>query len=248
MRLSRPHAFGVCFASSYGDFEGFAPCKAGAFDRILTGTAIALVLGACCRRHPGAGPEPVGDRSRSSRCPSRRTYRHRPRPISGPRETTGSTAINLPDPPDLPPPTFKDIAVPAPAPEAAPATVATPAPAPATVATPAPVPAPPPVVVAAPDQPLRDAIRELVSSKLTRFIDRKSRPHRRRGVLFLARLRAALGRRRRGKRARQAGDRAPQHRRCRRAWIRPTIRRRSSRLAPIRPRWPTPKCASPLRR
>jgi murein L,D-transpeptidase YcbB/YkuD len=135
------------------------------FDRILTGTAIALVLGVATATIPALAqsqsaiealvpmPEPA----------------NMPPPtaadVGGPiTETTGSTAIVLPDPPDLPPPTFNDIAAPAPVPEAAPATVAAPTPAPA----------PAPVVAANPDQPVRDAIRDLVSGKLTRLIDRKS--------------------------------------------------------------------------
>src|SRR4029079_12424634 len=103
----------------------------------------------------------------------------------GTNETTGSTsssAIVLPDPPDLPPPTFKDIAAPTtpPAPEAVPATIATPAPAPeaapATVATPTPAPAPAPAVVAYPDQPIRDALREFVGNgaNLGRIVDPKA--------------------------------------------------------------------------
>jgi murein L,D-transpeptidase YcbB/YkuD len=135
------------------------------FDRILTGTAIALVLGVATATIPALAqsqsaiealvpmPEPA----------------NMPPPtaadVGGPiTETTGSTAIVLPDPPDLPPPTFNDIAAPARVPEAAPATVAAPTPAPA----------PAPVVAANPDQPVRDAIRDLVSGKLTRLIDRKS--------------------------------------------------------------------------
>src|SRR3954469_6364784 len=68
--------------------------------------------------------------------------------------------------PPCPPPSTKAPAPPAaaPAPEAQPATVATPTPAPAAA----------PVVAAHPDQPLRDAIRELVSGKLSRFVDRKT--------------------------------------------------------------------------
>jgi murein L,D-transpeptidase YcbB/YkuD len=135
------------------------------FDRILTGTAIALVLGLA-----QAAPALAQSQSAIEALVPLPEPANLPPPtaadVAGPAtETTGSTAVNLPDPPDLPPPTFKDVAAPAaPAPEAAPATVATPAPAPA----------PAPVVVANPDQPLRDAIRDLVSGKLSRFVDRKA--------------------------------------------------------------------------
>src|SRR5437868_4046945 len=130
------------------------------FDRILTGTAIALVLGLA-----QAGPALTQSQSSIEALVPMPEPANLPPPTAadvGPMtETTGSIAINLPDPPDLPPPTFKDIAAPAaPAPESKPATVAAPTPAPAPV----------PVVVANPDQPLRDAIRELVSGKLSRFI------------------------------------------------------------------------------
>jgi murein L,D-transpeptidase YcbB/YkuD len=136
------------------------------FDRILTGSAIALVLGLSAAASPALAQ---GQSAIEALVPM-------PEPANVPpptaadidmsaTETTGSTAINLPDPPDLPPPEFKDIAAPA-APVVAPAPVAAPSVAPA--------PAPAPVVVANPDQPLRDAIRELVSGKLTRLIDRKT--------------------------------------------------------------------------
>src|SRR5437762_285560 len=134
------------------------------FDRILTGTAIALVLGLA-----QAGPARAQSQSSIEALVPMPEPANLPPPsvadVGGlTTEITGSTAVNLPDPPDLPPPSFKDVAAPAaPASEAAPATVATPTPAPA----------PAPVVVAHPDQPLRDAIRELVSGKLSRIIDRK---------------------------------------------------------------------------
>src|SRR3954453_9600087 len=136
------------------------------FDRILTGTAIALVLGLA-----QAGPGLAQSQSAIEALVPMPESADVPPPtaadVGGPiTESTGPTAINLPDLPDLPPPSFKDVAAPAaaPAPEAQPATVATPTPAPA----------PTPVVSAHPDQPLRDAIRELVSGKLSRFVDRKT--------------------------------------------------------------------------
>jgi murein L,D-transpeptidase YcbB/YkuD len=139
-----------------------------AFDRILTGTALALVLGLSA----AASPALAQSQSAIEALVPLPEAANVPPPTAADIEqpgtdTTGSTAINLPDPPDLPPPEFKDIAAPA-APAVAPAPVAAPSVAPA----PAPVVAP--VVVANPDQPLRDAIRELVSGKLTRLIDRKT--------------------------------------------------------------------------
>jgi L,D-transpeptidase YcbB len=136
-----------------------------AFDRILTGTAIALVLGLS----GAATPALAQSQSAIEALVPMPEPANVPPPTAadiGPlTETTGSIAINLPDPPDLPPPEFKDVAAPA-APAVAPAPVAAPSVAPA--------PAPAPVVAANPDQPLRDAIRDLVSSKVTRFIDRKT--------------------------------------------------------------------------
>ncbi len=155
---------GLHSASSRGEFEDLLHAKAGAFDRILTGTAIALVLGL------SAAATPALAQSQSAI----EALVPMPEPANVPpptaadvgglsAETTGSTVINLPDPPDLPPPEFKDVAAPA-----------APAAAPAPVAAPSAAPAPAPVVAANPDQPLRDAIRDLVSAKLTRFVDRKA--------------------------------------------------------------------------
>ena len=151
------------------------------FDRILTGTAIALVLS--LGSATAALAQTTQDAAIEAAVPL-------PEPANLPpptaadigmpsTETTGSTTANLPDPPDLPPPpTAKDVATPS-APVIAPAPVATPsapAVAPAPVATPAPAaaPAPAPVVAANPDQPIMDALRELISTRLARIIDRKA--------------------------------------------------------------------------
>jgi len=156
------------------------------FDRILTGTALALVLGLAATANTALAQD---QKSIEELVPMPEPANLPPpgiADIGGTAETTGSTnstAIVLPDPPDLPPPTLKDMAAPTtpPAPEAAPATVATPTPAPApeaapaTVATPTPAPAPAPAVAANPDQPIRDGLREFVSSnKLARIVDRKA--------------------------------------------------------------------------
>jgi murein L,D-transpeptidase YcbB/YkuD len=151
-------------------------------DRILTGTALALILGL-----GAANPAVAQDQKSIEELVPMPEPANVPPPtiadIGGAAETTSSTnstAIALPDPPDLPPPTFKDVASPStpPAPEAAPAIVATPAPAPeaapSTAATPEAAPAPAPTVAAHPDQPTRDALRELVSSnRLARMVERK---------------------------------------------------------------------------
>jgi murein L,D-transpeptidase YcbB/YkuD len=131
------------------------------FDRILTGTAIALVLGL------GSAPFAfaMDEAAIEARVPMPEPANVAPptaADIGGPTTgTTGTTAATLPDPPELPPPAGKDAT--APAPEAAPATVATPTPAPVA----------PPAVATNPDQPIRDALRDLVSGKLSRFVDRK---------------------------------------------------------------------------
>jgi len=141
-------------------------------DRILTGTALALVLGLAA-----AQPAMAQDQQSIEALVPMPEPANMPPPtiadFGAPADTTGSTpatAVVLPDPPDLPPPTFKDVAAPttAPAPEAAPAAVATPAPAAA--------PAPAPAVAAHPDQAIRDALRDFVGNgaKLARIVDRKA--------------------------------------------------------------------------
>ena len=142
------------------------------FDRILTGTAIALVLGLSVTANPALAQQ--DEKAIEALVPMPEPANLPPPTIAdigGATETTGSTtstAIVLPDPPDLPPPTLKDMATPTspPAPEAAPAAVATPTPAPA----------PAPTVVAYPDQPIRDALRDFVGNgaKLNRIVDRKA--------------------------------------------------------------------------
>jgi len=130
------------------------------FDRILTGTAIALVLGLSATANPALAQQ--DEKAIEALVPMPEPVDLPPPTIAdigGATETTGSTtstAIVLPDPPDLPPPTLKDMATPTspPAPEAAPAAVATPTPAPA----------PAPTVVAYPDQPIRDALRDFVGN------------------------------------------------------------------------------------
>src|SRR3954463_3563430 len=162
---------GSCFAFAHGELRDFRmPIRR--FDRILTGTAIALVLGLAAT----ASPALAQDQKAIEALVPMPEPANMPPPsiadIGGAAETTGSTtstAVALPDPPELPPPTFKDVATPAApaAPEAAPATATAPAAAAA--------PAPAPTAVAHPDQPIRDALRELVSgNRLSRMIDRKA--------------------------------------------------------------------------
>ena len=135
------------------------------FDRILTGTALALVLSLAAT--PAGWAQNITDQKAIEAAVPMPEPANVPPPtaadVGGPVTDSAASAsiINLPDPPDLPPPTFKDVAGPAAAP------------APAAVAAPTAVPAPAPVVAHA-DQPLRDAIRELISGKVTRFIDRKT--------------------------------------------------------------------------
>src|SRR4051812_44443719 len=159
---------GSCFAFAHGELRDFRmPIRR--FDRILTGTAIALVLGLAAT----ASPALAQDQKAIEALVPMPEPANMPPPsiadIGGAADTTGSTpstAVALPDPPELPPPTFKDVATPA-APEAAPATATAPAAAAA--------PAPAPTAVAHPDQPVRDALRELVSgNRLSRMIDRKA--------------------------------------------------------------------------
>src|SRR2546423_3976503 len=104
--------FGVCFASSRGDLRD-SSMQGRRFDCILTGTAIALVLG-LAQLSPGLAqsqsaiealvpmPEPANLPPPSAADVGGATT-----------ETTGSTAVSLPDPPHLPPPTFSDLAAPA---------------------------------------------------------------------------------------------------------------------------------------
>jgi murein L,D-transpeptidase YcbB/YkuD len=151
------------------------------FDQTLTGTAIALVFGLTFAVQQASAQ----DQNNAQNNAAIEALVPLPEPANLPPpsasdiatpapETTGSTAINLPEPPDLPPPVFKEIAVPAVAPAApAPAAAAPSAPAPAAAA---PAAAPEPAKAAAnPDQPVRDALRELIGSpRLARIIDRKA--------------------------------------------------------------------------
>ena len=134
-------------------------------EQILTGTALALVLGLAITAPAAAQGAAAPDQAAiEAQVPLPESANLPPPSMNDVTpETTGSTAIVLPDPPDLPPPTFKDIAAPAPA--------ATPAPAPAASAPVAPAPAA--VVIA--DQPIRDALREFIgSNRLARIIEKKS--------------------------------------------------------------------------
>src|SRR6267378_424124 len=139
------------------------------FDQILTGSAIALVLGLTFAAQPAAA-QGESNAAIEAKVPL-------PEPANLPPPTaadvtvsddTTGTVVNLPDPPDLPPPAFKDVAIPAPA-------TTTPAPAAAAPSAPAPAAAAPePVKAAAPaDQPIRDALYELIGSRLARIVDRK---------------------------------------------------------------------------
>jgi murein L,D-transpeptidase YcbB/YkuD len=140
-------------------------------EQILSGTALALVLGLGLTAPAAAQGTAAADQSAIEAQVPMPDSANLPPPsaadVAPAAETTGSTAIVLPDPPDLPPPTFKDVAAPAPA--------ATPAPAAPAPAAAAPVtPAPPAAVVNA-DQPIRDALREFIgSNRLARVIEKKS--------------------------------------------------------------------------
>jgi len=84
------------------------------FDRILTGTALALVLGLAATANPAFAQD---QKAIEALVPMPEPANLPPPSAAdvGTNETTGSTsssAIVLPDPPDLPPPTFKDIAAP----------------------------------------------------------------------------------------------------------------------------------------
>ena len=147
------------------------------FDHILTGTAIALVLGLSFATQP-ASAQGLSNAAIEAKIPLPEPANVPPPTAAdigtaaAPAEETTGGGVTLPDPPELPPPTFKDVAAPppaaAPAPAAAaPATTPTPA-----AAAPAATPEPPKPVVAA-DQPIRDALRDIVGGKLARLIDRK---------------------------------------------------------------------------
>jgi len=130
------------------------------FDRIRTGTAIALILGLAY-----AAPAFAADPDIDALVPIPEAADVPPPsiadigPITGtipaaPSSPSTASTLVLPDPPNLPPPTFKDIGA---APAAAPATETASAPA-----------------VPAADQPAADALRELVTGKLARMTDRKA--------------------------------------------------------------------------
>jgi len=126
------------------------------FDQILTGTAIALVLGLASA--PAIAQTTQDQSAIEAMVPLPEPADMPPlsaADVGGPiTESTGTAAaITLPDPPDLPPPAFRDIAAPAVAPAAPPAAA--------------------PVAIVTADQPVMDALRDLVSNKLSRLVDRK---------------------------------------------------------------------------
>jgi len=134
------------------------------FDRILTGTAIALIL-SLASLHPVHAQITQDQAAIEAKVPLPESADLPPPTIAdiAAPETTGTTnALNLPEPPDLPPPSFKEATPGAPA--AAP---------PAATAAPAVSPAPAPVVVSV-DQPVMDALRGLISTRLSRTIERKA--------------------------------------------------------------------------
>jgi murein L,D-transpeptidase YcbB/YkuD len=165
------------------------------FEQILTGTALALVLGlsfatqsASAQSQTEAAIEAKVPMPEPANVPPPSIKDITPATAGTKTETTGSTvAVTLPDPPDLPPPTFKDVATPAttgtvPAAPAAGPAAATPSVAEPPKAAAAPEPARPaepakpaePVKAAVADQPLRDALREFISSpRLARVVERK---------------------------------------------------------------------------
>ena len=131
------------------------------FDRILTGTAIALVLG-LGSLNPAVAQTSQDQAAIEAKVPLPEAANMPPpsaADVTAP-ETTGTTnAVNLPEPPDLPPPGVK---------EAAPAAASTPV-----TAAPAVAPAPAPVVANA-DQPVMDALHDLISTRLSRVVERKA--------------------------------------------------------------------------
>jgi len=140
----------------------------------LTGTAIALVLGLALAQPAAAqGQGQDSNAAIEAKVPLPEPANLPPptaADITAADDTTG-TVVNLPDPPDLPPPAFQDVAIPAPATAPPPAAAAPSAPAPAAAA---PAAAPEPVKAAAPaDQPIRDALSELIGGRLARIVDRK---------------------------------------------------------------------------
>src|SRR5882757_6563408 len=127
------------------------------FDRILTGTAIALILG-LGSVNPTLAQTTPDQAAIEAKVPLPEAANMPPPTAAdvGPWITGTTNAVNLPEPPDLPP-TSKDAA-----PAAAPTTAAP---------TVAPAPAP---VVANADQPVMDALHDLISTRLSRVIERKA--------------------------------------------------------------------------
>ncbi len=147
-------------------------------EQILTGTALALVLGLSFTAAAVAQGAATADQAAIEAKVPLPESANMPPPsaadLAPATDLTGSTAIVLPDPPELPPPTFKDVATPAPG-----ATPASQAPAaasaPVAPAAAAPVTSAPPAAVVNADQPVRDALRDFISSpKLARIVERKA--------------------------------------------------------------------------
>src|SRR5436305_12634178 len=112
-------------------FEG-SSMQGRRFDRLLTGTAIALALGLTAAANPALAQD---QKSIEALVPMPEPANLPPPTVAdiGAPETTGSTASVLPDPPHPPPPPFRAAAGPTvpPARQTAPAPLPTPATAPA---------------------------------------------------------------------------------------------------------------------
>src|SRR3954471_8370383 len=96
---------GSCFAFAHGELRDFRmPIRR--FDRILTGTAIALVLGLAATASPALAPDQKAIEALGSIPDPANMLPLRIADIEGAAETTGSTpsaAVSLPVPPELPP-------------------------------------------------------------------------------------------------------------------------------------------------
>ena len=207
------------------------------FDRILTGTAIALVLGL------GSAP-----------------------PVLAMDETAVEAAVPMPEPANIPPPSAADVGGPTTGttgtagthgghPSRSPRTslahlqgrCRTGDPACASGGTHDGCDADTRHLLRFPPWPLlrsgnpRCAARSRWRQQARPHCRPQDRPHRGRGVLFLARLRADLGRPRWHDRTRQTGDPSPAQFRCRRHGPRRLSGARCSGRRGCRPRWRTPK-------
>src|SRR4051794_10567350 len=111
-RLPRSREFWGLFCVLQRGIVGICSMHGRRFDRVLTGTAIALILG-LGSLHPALAQTSPDQAAIEARVPIPEAANVPPptaADIAAPEITGTTDAVNLPEPPDLPPPSFKEAA------------------------------------------------------------------------------------------------------------------------------------------